>query len=164
MGNDSCVSAFVTYAKLETQKAKDKSWKKEKAVIKESLLTRSEYLKMAQQVFNAWIRIRDEKESCISCGTNKPNIQYHAGHYKSVGACPELRFNEFNVHRQCATCNNILSGNIIEYRKNLVKKIGLEKVEEIENYQLPLKLSIDEIKLLIKHYKQKIKNHAENKN
>ncbi|XKM12681.1 recombination protein NinG [Orbaceae bacterium ac157xtp] len=88
---------------------------------KDSLKTRSERLKEAQIVFNAYIRERDKNEPCISCGRYHTG-QYHAGHYRSVGACPELRFCELNVHKQCSACNNHKSGNILEYRINLVKK------------------------------------------
>jgi hypothetical protein len=124
---------------------------------KESLLTRSDYNKMAQQVFNAYIRKRDKHLPCISCGTTNPNIQSHSGHYRSVGACPELRFNELNVHKQCSTCNNIKSGNLIEYRINLVKKIGVDKVEWLEGKHEPNKLTIPQLKELIKTYKLRIK-------
>lgn len=141
-----------------TLKAKKEVKKAEQAELrakKEKLKTRSEWLADLQKVFNQYIRKRDEGNGCISCGTTSG--QMHAGHYRSVGAAPELRFEELNVHVQCATCNNYLSGNLIEYRINLVKKIGSEKVEWLEGSHDPQKLTIQEIKEKIKEYKQKIK-------
>ena len=82
----------------------------------------------------------------------------NAGHYRSVGSCPELRFNEENCFLQCEHCNSYLSGNIIEYRKRLADKMGAYKVEWIEGKHEPLKLTIDEIIKLISVYKEKIKN------
>lgn len=118
---------------------------------------RGYWLKQAQFTFNKFIRLRDRNEPCISCGRHHQG-QYHAGHYRSVGAAPELRFCEINAHKQCAPCNNHKSGNAIEYRINLVKKIGVDKVEFLERQDHPpAKMSIDEIKLVIKHYKEKVK-------
>ncbi|TEW24926.1 recombination protein NinG, partial [Histophilus somni] len=99
--------------------------------VKERLKSRSERLKELQGVFNRFIRLRDKNLPCISCGRYHQG-QWHAGHYRSVGACPELRFNEDNVHKQCSVCNNHKSGNVIEYRINLVAKIGVERVEFLE--------------------------------
>jgi len=150
LNNDECLKVAKTLA-LESK------WKKEKAKIKNDLLTKSDYLKIAQQVFNAFIRKRDEHLACISCGTFTGKI--NAGHYRSVGSCPELRFNEFNCHKQCEKCNTYLHSNAINYRIGLIKKIGVEKVEWLESKHEPLKLSIEEIKELIKIYKLKIKNY-----
>ncbi|MDH2997203.1 NinG recombination protein [Pasteurellaceae bacterium LFhippo2] len=149
------------------RKAEEKRRKKEKAdrladrkrmkERKERLKSRREHLADLQKVFNQFIRLRDKDEPCISCGRYHQG-QWHAGHYRTVGACPELRFEELNVHKQCSVCNNHLSGNLIEYRINLIEKIGLENVEWLERKDHPpLKLTEDEIKELIKQYKAKIK-------
>lgn len=135
----------------------DNKLKREKlAIRKEAIKPRSKWLKEAQTQFNKYIRLRDRQDPCISCGRHHEG-QYHAGHYKTVGANPELRFEERNCHKQCAPCNNHLSGNIANYRPNLITKIGMEGVEWIEGPHEPLKLSIDEIKELIATYKDKIK-------
>ena len=120
---------------------------------------RSHWIKKAQTAFNKYVRQRDAEEPCISCGRFH-NGQYHAGHYKSVGSSPELRFNELNNHKQCAPCNNHLSGNIVNYRPRLIEKIGLDKVEWLEGPHKPAKLSIDDIKAIEKKYKAKLKELA----
>ena len=125
--------------------------------LKQKIKSRSEWLDDLQSWVNKFIRLRDKNEPCISCGRYHQG-QYHAGHYRSRGACPELRFNEDNIHKQCAPCNNQKSGNAIEYRINLVKKIGIERVEFLERQDHPpLKLTIEEIKEQIKIYKAKCK-------
>jgi len=136
---------------------KEREWKKEVKIRKEKLKTKSDYLKELQTIFNKFIRLRDKNIPCISCGTNKADIQYHAGHYRSVGSTPELRFNELNCHKQCSRCNNYLSGNLISYRINLVKKIGLDMVEELEKEHEPLKWNIDDLKGKIIYYKNILK-------
>ena len=146
----------IEYSKT-VQKAKDnREWQREKIKRKKALLSHSEWLNLFQKVFNAYIRARDKGKPCISCGTF--NGQMHAGHYRSVGGAPHLRFNELNVWAQCATCNNHLHGNLIEYRKELINRIGIERVESLENDNKPLKLSIPEIEEKIKEYKAKTKN------
>lgn len=133
--------------------------KVERRSIREALekaKTRGTHLKELQAAFNAFVRIRDANEPCISC--DRPATwdgQWHASHYRSVGSTPELRFNEFNVHRSCSICNNFLSGNIGSYRPRLIAKIGLEKVEWIEGNHPPQKLTIAEILELKKLYRAK---------
>jgi hypothetical protein len=84
--------------------------------------------KKAQDIFNNYIRLRDEGKGCISCG----NPIEHAGHYYSAGHHPALCFNEVNTNGQCIRCNRYLSGNLINYRIGLVKKYGEQKVLLLE--------------------------------
>lgn len=85
--------------------------------------------KLAGDKFRAWIRKRDKEEPCISCGANNP---YHAGHFYSAGHYPVIEFNPDNVHYQCVRCNTHLHGNLLEYRKRLIQKIGIERVEKLD--------------------------------
>jgi 5-methylcytosine-specific restriction endonuclease McrA len=87
-------------------------------------------IKDAQQVFNKYIRTRDEGMVCISCGSDKAN---QAGHWISVKQSSALRYNEWNVNLQCAGCNLYLHGNQVMYRVGLVKKIGEKAVAELES-------------------------------
>ena len=121
------------------------------------------WTKKAQEVFNQWIRLRDDKQPCISCG-NWGYCQWHAGHYKSVGSTRgdtidgvQLRFHEDNVHKQCAQCNNFKSGNIGEYRPRLQYRIGLERLERLDGPHHPVKYTIDDLKGIVKKYRAKIK-------
>lgn len=90
----------------------------------------SYFIKQAQHAFNEFIRYRDRDLPCISCGRHHDG-QYHAGHFRTTGANPELRFNEDNCHRQCAPCNNHLSGNLIAYRPALIAKIGQARFDAL---------------------------------
>ncbi len=152
MVTDECVGAFLS----DLTKANNTKWRKEKKERSERLKTRSEWMQDLQDVFNTFIRTRDKDKPCISCGTFTGKM--NAGHYKSVGGSPELRFNELNVHKQCEYCNTHLSANLIEYRIGLVKRIGVDIVEFLERKDhAPLKLTVEEIKEQIKVYKEKIK-------
>jgi len=152
---DLCHNLGVKELVKKEREKKAKQERKETKKAKEALLTHRDYLKLFQTVFNSYIRERDKDLPCISCGKNNEK-QFHAGHYRSVGSCPELRFEELNVWKQCATCNTYLHGNLIEYRKELINRIGVEKVEWLEGYQPSNKMLISEIKEKIKEYKTKI--------
>lgn len=101
-----------------------------KTIQKYSKYSVAELRKKAQKVFNAWIRKRDEGLPCISCGSGTPT---QACHYLSQGHHSALRYNEDNTHLGCIKCNLFLHGNLINYRKGLVKKIGEDKVIALEN-------------------------------
>ena len=140
----------VTCAIKDTRDTAAANQKKQDGIRKELLKSRGDFIEEAQIQFNRFIRIRDIGQVCISC--QKPPKKKNAGHYRGRGAAPELRFNELNVHLQCEHCNSHLSSNAIEYRINLVKKIGIEKVEWLEGPHEPAKLSIQDIKDIKKKY------------
>ena len=118
---------------------------------------RSFQLKEAQKVFNQYIRLRDKELPCVSCGRYHEG-QWHAGHYRTTAAQPALRFNEINCAKQCMPCNSHKSGNITEYRINLIQRIGPKLVEWLEiDHKQPSKLTIDEIKGIRKYYQQAVK-------
>jgi len=146
----------IELSKKNQDKKNQKAWNKEKKKRKEKLKTYSDHLKELQVVFNKWIRLRDKGNTCISC--DKVSKKENAGHYRSVGSSPELRFEPLNVHLQCEYCNTFLHGNLINYRIKLIKKIGLDKVEWLEGYHDPKKYSLDEIKGYKEIYKLKIKS------
>lgn len=164
--NPDCISASTKFAiatvkkTLEAKKKKEVSARrKETAEMKKKLLTHKDWLAMLQTVFNAYIRERDKGDGCISCET-RANVQYAAGHYFSVGAFANVRFDEDNVHLQCnKNCNGEKSGNIIEYRPRLIRKIGIERFKALERRARTEsgKLSIPEIEEKIKYYREKTK-------
>ncbi len=117
---------------------------------------RTVLLKLAQTVFNKYIRLRDGK-TCISCGYSGDNRQIHAGHYMSQGGNSALRFNELNCHSQCVQCNTFKSGNLANYRIALIDKIGIDEVVNLETTKNTKLWTVDELKDIIKTYKEKIK-------
>ena len=150
----------MVLAKTKRLKAEEAKAKREQSVrraeireAKAKIKTRGEYIKEAQAAFNSWIRERDYDQPCISCGRLHQG-QYHAGHYLTVGAHPELRFEPDNAHKQCAPCNDHLSGNLIEYRKRLLVKIGPQRLEWLEGDHPAKHYSIEELVALTKHYRE----------
>ena len=146
----------IEYAKTLREKKEKKEWKAGKKVLKEKVKTKSDYEKELQAVFNTFIRLSKE-QTCISCGLDLRGRKYDAGHFRSVGNCPALRFEEVNVWPQCVHCNQYRSGNILNYRKRLVELIGLEEVDRLESKQEPKQYSIPELILMKEDYKERIR-------
>ena len=146
---DECIKAFVEEVKV-------KQWKETKTRMKTDLKTNQEWLKEAQTIFNKFIRLRDQGLNCISC--DKPPLKKNAGHYFSSGGHSNIRFDEDNVHLQCEHCNTFLSGNLLNYQIGIQKRIGAQKLLELqERAHVAKKWSVDELKEIIKTYKTKLK-------
>jgi hypothetical protein len=111
---------------------------------------RSKWMAEAQAAFNKYVRLRDADCPCISCGITYG--KWNAGHYRSVGSNPSLRFEPLNNHKQCVQCNQSKSGNAIEYRIGLIARIGLESVEWLEGPHEPKKYTIEDLKAIKAKY------------
>jgi hypothetical protein len=128
-----------------------------KSEAKEKLETYSQKVNKAKVIFQKWIRERDKDLPCISCGTTKASM-WHASHFKKAETFSGVIFHEFNVWRSCSKCNIFLNGNELSYRENLVKKIGLEQVEALEqlaNETRTKKWTIEELQQIKTKYKIK---------
>jgi hypothetical protein len=124
---------------------------------KERIKTKGQYMREAQTEFNAWVRARDAGLPCVSCGTTA-DIQYAAGHFRSAGGHPELRFEPLNVHLQCnRNCNMAKSGNLGPYRVELIKRIGQDKVDWLEGPHEPKRYTVEDLKAIKAEYREKIK-------
>ena len=148
------IDCAVTYGLEQAQKKKKQETRRMRKEFNDK--DRSYQLKKAQEAFNAYIRERDKGLPCISCGTT--NAKMTCGHWKSVGAHPALRFTPDNAAGQCWwNCNRNKSGNAIEFRIGLVKRIGVERVEELEKYHPPVNWTLDDIKEITRKFKAKTK-------
>ena len=168
-----CKSNFVPIAFLQKncfdpncvtewiQETKQKAWQKKKAKLKADLMTIQDHIKLAQQVFNKFIRLRDAGQNCISC--NKKPLKENAGHFYNANNHWNVRFNEHNVNLQCEYCNTYLHGSLIQYREGLINKIGFYKFSILKHEASKTrKYTIEELKEIIKIYKTKCKELENN--
>lgn len=146
----------IDCAKAEAVRVREKAERKEDKARRERIKPRADWMKEAQQAFNTYIRLRDQHLPCVSCGRDHQG-QWHAGHYLSTGARPELRFEPLNVHKQCQPCNTHLHGNLVNYRTELLRRIGPEAVEWLEGPHEPKKYTVDELKAIKAEYTRKAK-------
>lgn len=142
---------------------------------RERLKTKSEWTKEAQIAFNAYIRERDRDKPCISCDRYAVETftggSWDCGHFRTVGAAPELRFDEANAHKQCKSCNSGVhrSGSKVkvahdperaatireQYRGALIGRIGLAEVRRLEGPQETKKYTIDDLREIRDTYRRK---------
>ena len=164
-----CIPA---YADAQEAKAKRKAEKQARMAAKveraldrqkrEQFKTIADLIADAQRCFNAFIRERDRQagHSCISSGRalDWSGNAVDAGHYRSTGAASHLRFNEDNCHAQSKHDNQYKAGNVVDYRINLIRRIGLERVEALEASNAPKKWGRGELIAIKATYVQKLKD------
>jgi hypothetical protein len=156
--------AKTVAAKVREKKEADaaKTERKADRAKREALKTRSDHVRDAQVAFNAYIRLRDQLagHACICC--NQPldwsGNNVDAGHYRSRGSAPHLRFDEANCHAQTKKCNLYGAGRAVDYRIGLIKRIGLDVVEALESDQTPRKWSVAELVEIKTTYRKKLRD------
>ena len=152
---------FAERSKAKREKAERIAEIASTKILREKLKTKSEWMREAQTAFNQFIRLRDQLAGhpCISSGQplDWSGNNVDAGHYRSRGSAPHLRFDERNCHAQSKKDNRYLSGNAVDYRIGLIARIGLEAVESLEADQTPKKYTIAELRAIKAHYVAKLK-------
>lgn len=116
---------------------KESQTKKQPKIKTKTILTIAQLKKKVQRAVNAHIRLRDKDEPCISCQRKVDDKD--AGHYIAQGSSGALRYHLDNLSGQCLSCNRFKHGNLIEYRQGLIKKIGKERVEWLEEHRHDVK-------------------------
>lgn len=99
----------ITLTNIAIQKKYDKEAKVQKAEMKESIKSLSDYKNDLQKEINLIARLIDEGAPCVSSGrsTGKTN----GGHRFAVGGWSSLRFHLMNIWIQSFHDNHHLSGN-----------------------------------------------------
>lgn len=119
------------------------------------------------KVFSLYIRLRDAMPSgyvrCISCGQIKKFEDVDCGHFFSRTHMA-TRFDEDNCHAECAYCNRFKADHLIDYQKNLIRKIGHTRFNLLEAKAHSTKHYTDfELQALIDFYKQEVEKLRESK-
>lgn len=113
--------------------------------------------KGAVAYLHKWIRWRDRDLPCIACNKSMAGKAIHASHYRPSGQNSAVRFHEDNIHAGCAQCNTHKSGNLTEYRSNLLTRIGHERVEWLESQTHVKRWTIDELKAIRQEYADRLR-------
>jgi len=148
----------IQWSILNKDKGRKKIEQSERRAInkekKSNLATRK---KAAKKACHDYIRARDSGQGCICCGKPLGN-NYHAGHFLESGNNPQIRYDEDNIHGQRLDCNFFKGGDSGDYQENLIKKIGLDRVNELKNLKGgTMKRTADDYLAIEKYYKDKLK-------
>lgn len=115
----------------------------------EALEPLSKFEKRAEKEVNRYVRLRDHAQGCISCHLPAGwDGQWHASHFRSVGAASAVRFNLWNIHKGCVSCNRWKGGNIAEYEPQLALRIGQEKIDWLKAQNQVVRYSRDYLERL----------------
>lgn len=133
-------------------KAKERKEDKEK---RERFKSRNDWISECQTVVNKVVRMRDILlgRGCVSCGSPYRGAfggAFDAGHFRSTGSAPHLRFYTPNISLQCVKCNRHQGGRALEFRKTLIARRGVEWVEKLEAMHHLAKFDVDYLKRLKK--------------
>lgn len=136
-------------AKKREQLQRDKEERQALRARKIALRTRKDWFNILQDEVNRYVKLRDRDEPCCTCGTRNPLIKYDAGHYRTRGSCPELRFELTNIHKQCSVnCNQHGSGKRVEYQGFLRDKYGQAHLDWLDGPHPSLKEQFPDIEAI----------------
>lgn len=151
-----CAKTLAETYRLKKDKENKRKERKEFAKKRDALRPLSFFKAKAQTAINALRREIDKNLPCISCGTTTAD-EWHAGHYVSRGSAPELALEIKNIHKQCNKCNIHLHGNLINFRKGLLSRYGVEYVEWLEGPHDPKHYKKDDYLLIESDSKSKLR-------
>ena len=159
--SDDCA---VVLAQERIAKQKAKQQRQERAadkVKRDGMKTYPQLIKETQREFNLCVRLRDQIAGypCISSGRplDWSGNAVDCGHYRSTGSAPHLRFNFDNAHAQSKHDNQYKSGNAVDYRIGLIKRIGLERVAALEADNMPRKWPHEELRNMKEEFQRMAK-------
>lgn len=124
-------------AKQVKERERKKEEKAERARLRErkkEVKPKKYWFDRLQILVNQYIvHVRDKDEPCCTCGTQKPDIKYDAGHCFTRAARSDIRFELTNIHKQCSVqCNQYKSGAQEIHKKFIADKYGTDHLEKLE--------------------------------
>jgi len=163
--SDDC-AVVIAVTKLDAQKAKKQRAERAQDKAKlDGMKTYPQLIADCQRAFNAVVRCRDmlAGHACISSGRalDWSGNAVDAGHYRSTGSAPHLRFNFDNCHAQSKHDNQYKAGNAVDYRIGLIARIGLARVEALEADNTPAKWTHDDLRRMTKEFRAQLKKLKE---
>lgn len=154
-----CIGCAIILSKQKIQKDQAEQAKKERKADserKKELKPLHYWAKRAEKACNAFIRVRDAGDPCISCGTYDAP-EWHAGHCYTVAARSDIRYHEDNIHLQCPKCNTYQGGMVGEYKKRVVSKIGQERFDALAYVNPAAKKTREYYQEVEAYYKAKLR-------
>jgi hypothetical protein len=135
-----CAIELANKKKAKKEELEAKKERQEHKQKKKEIRARNVWFGLLQKEVNYYVlHVRDKGKPCCTCGATH-DIKYDAGHYRSVGACKELRFELKNIHKQCSVkCNQWGSGMRSEYREFITCVYGKETLEWLDGPHKSLK-------------------------
>lgn len=121
--------------------------------------------KKVSAIFSVYVRMRDCLRTtgdirycnCITCSRLLDRKVAHAGHFVDRRYSATL-FDETNVHAQCPQCNVYRGGEVLKYRREIIRLYGEGYDVQLEEKAMETKqFSIAELEELKETFTRKIK-------
>ena len=153
-----CIDGYAEAQAARAERAEAKkaraAAKVERASIKarkEAIKPRAKWLAECQAIVNRYVRLLalSRGEGCYTCGATpeqKFGGTYDAGHFRSVGSAPHLRYWIPQIKLQCIPCNRHKGGMALAFRERLVRDHGDEWVNRLEAMQHIAKFDVGYLK------------------
>jgi hypothetical protein len=148
-----------------TKKPKELKQKTDKRLDDEFKVRQREYnsnklstrKRATKEACHEYIRLRDKDDLCICC-SEPLGDDFEAGHFWESGNFSFIRYHEDNIHGQRKHCNMFKGGDSGFYRENLINKIGVDRVNWLDdNRSKSVKMTADDYREIEAYYKAKIK-------
>lgn len=146
----------IEYARAQVAKKHKAEAKQKKAAHRKKLIEvkgLGHWIKETQKVVNQYVRLRDKGKPCISCGIYESEMKstaltggvFDAGHFRTTGAFPELRFDLRNINGQCRSCNSFNGGRVREQEEGIVNRHGQDRLDWLLSYHKPKHYTIEHL-------------------
>lgn len=105
---------------------------------KERVKRRCDWFNQLQTLVNQYVmHVLEKGQPCRTCGTTNL-IKYDAGHWLTRADRSELRFNLYNIHKQCSVqCNQHASGAKQEHEQYISNTYGQHIVDWLKSRHHP---------------------------
>jgi hypothetical protein len=156
-----CAAAWARRRREKLERVAAKAGRALDRAALERMKTAKQLMPEARTAFNAYIRYRDAGLPCIDCGKpiepNKPGGSADAGHFRSVGSAPHMRFVEDNVFAQRKNCNRPGGAKFDAFKAGVIARIGLARTEAVLADQSVRKYTADDLRELRDHYRAMVR-------
>lgn len=113
------------------------------------------------RIFSLYIRLKDSIRGmarCVTCGSVRHYKEMQNGHFIPRGKFA-TRWDEMNCHVQCPECNEGLNGNLVQYRRYMNMKYGVQAVQDLQlKSVIGEKITTPQIREMITYYRDKVKS------
>lgn len=133
-----CALSFAKSKRAKAEKVAAVKERRETKVKLDKLKSKSAWAREAQMVVNKYVRLRDLSLGlgCVTCGAKPQGSHpFDAGHLRSVGSAPHLRFMTSQISLQCVPCNRHQGGRALIFRQAMVQRRGTDWVDALEAMQ-----------------------------
>jgi len=149
-----CAKAWLDTdkGKAKTKATSERLEKKRNRARKEKVKGAPHWVRETRKVAQEYAALRDMDKHCISCGVgfydqNDAHLtRWDGGHFKTVGAHPELQLNLNNLHGQCRNCNGFRAGNIEGQKRGIVARFGQARLDWLQAHHEPITYTIEYLK------------------